>query len=203
MSWSELYKRDPEGCELKLAKLGTTLNSLVIAGRVDPVLSPELVLLSDRAQVVRVLEYYGDEGHPEPPEHTRRRWLSWGGQLPKLAEPEHRRGHPGGASLKEWPRLALEEATRLWVTGAYDRSQNEIARQVTKKVRAEWDADDLVAHNWVDKPFKFGRPAMDLVVDAIDAQLLEWNAKKGLGVLGKFSATPEWLPIPRANPLPD
>jgi hypothetical protein len=109
-------------------------------------------------------------------------------------------GHPGGARHKLWPRLALEEATRMWVTGAYERSRNEIAKQVTKKVAADWDADDLVGHGWDRKPFKFGRPAMDLVVDAIDAGLLGWDAKKGLGVFRKFSATPEWLPIPRRKP---
>jgi hypothetical protein len=104
--------------------------------------------------------------------------------------------HPGGARFKEWPRLALEEATRMWVEGAYEHSRNEIAKQVTKKVIADWDEDDLVAHGWDRKPFKFTRDAMDLVIDAIDAGDLEWDAKKGLGVFRKFSATPEWLPIP-------
>jgi hypothetical protein len=108
--------------------------------------------------------------------------------------------HPGGARFKKWPRLALEEATRMWVTGAHDRSRNEIAKQVTKKVIANWDEDDLVAHGWDRKPFKFTRDAMDLVVDAIEDRLLEWDAERGLGVFRKFSATPEWLPIPRRKP---
>jgi hypothetical protein len=108
--------------------------------------------------------------------------------------------HPGGARHKEWPRLALEEATRMWTTGAHERSRNEIAKQVTKKVVAEWNEDDLVAHGWVRKPFKFTRSAMDLVVDAIDGGLLEWDARRGLGVFRKFSAAPEWLPIPRPEP---
>lgn len=108
--------------------------------------------------------------------------------------------HPGGARFKEWPRLALEEATRMWVEGAYEHSRNEIAKQVTKKVIADWDEDDLVAHGWDRKPFKFTRDAMDLVIDAIDAGDLEWDAEKGLGVFRKFSATPEWLPIPHRKP---
>jgi hypothetical protein len=108
--------------------------------------------------------------------------------------------HPGGARFKEWPRLALEEATRMWVEGAYEHSRNEIAKQVTKKVIADWDEDDMVAHGWDRKPFKFTRDAMDLVVDAIDAGDLEWDAEKGLGVFRKFSATPEWLPIPHRKP---
>jgi hypothetical protein len=112
------------------------------------------------------------------------------------------RVHPGGAHFKEWPRLALEEATRLWLTGAYEGSRNEIAKQVTRKVITEWDDDDLVAHGWVTKPFKFTRDAMDLVVEAVGAGLLDWDAEKGRGVFRKFSATPEWLPIPRRKPAP-
>jgi len=111
-------------------------------------------------------------------------------------EPSSDRAHPGGAKWKLWPRLAIEEATRLWETNAYDRSQNEIAKQVTKTVIAKWDPADLEQHGWDKKPFKFGRTAI-LVVAAIDAGLLEWDSVKGLGVFRKFSATTEWLVIPR------
>jgi hypothetical protein len=110
--------------------------------------------------------------------------------------------HPGGAQFKKWPRLALEEATRMWVEGAYEHSRNEIAKQVTKKVIADWDQDDLIAHGWDRKPFKFTRDAMNLVVDAIEDGLLEWDADRGLGVFRKFSATPEWLPIAHRKPAP-
>ncbi len=120
---------------------------------------------------------------------------------PDHETPRSQTTHPGGARLKEWPRLALEEAARLWVTGAHDGSRNEIARQVTKKVIAEWKPDDFVAHGWVgNKPFKFTPYAMNLVVKAVDDGLLAWDAERGLGVPRTFSATSEWLPIPRRKP---
>ena len=60
----------------------------------------------------------------------------------------------------------------------------------------------MVTHGWDRKPFKFTRDAMNLVVDAIDDGLLEWDTDRGLGVFRKFSATPEWLPIPHRKSAP-
>jgi hypothetical protein len=140
-----------------------------------------------------------------PPQHERRVYRSVAEHHgcvttaePQAARPKSTTAHPGGAPLKEWPRLALTEATRMWVIGAHDHSRTEIAKQVTKKVLAECDEDELAEHGWSEqRPFKFGRPAMDLVVAAIDAGDLEWDRDKGLGVFRRFSASPEWLVIPR------
>jgi hypothetical protein len=173
----------------------------------DDGLSPERVIralarpgLGDELDAlgVRDLSGFGPAEVYIPPEHE-----SWVRELIDeglaggATHTAPSRAHPGGARFKEWPRLALEEATRMWVSGAHERSRNEIAKQVTKRVVADWDADDLVAHGWDAKPFKFTRDAMNLVVDAIGAGLLEWDADRGLGLFRKFSASPEWLAIPR------
>jgi hypothetical protein len=109
--------------------------------------------------------------------------------------PEREPGKPGGAPLKLWPRLALSEATRMWMHRAHNGSRREIARQVTKRVRSEIAADELAERKFTT----FTRGAMNLVVDAIADGLLEWDEEKGLGVISQFSATPEWLPIPRSQ----
>jgi hypothetical protein len=88
----------------------------------------------------------------------------------------------------------------MYVTGACDGSERRIAEVVTQKVRKTWNADDLARNGWDKKAFVFGRGAMRLVVEAIDQRLLEWDAEMGLGVLGQFFATPEWLAIPRREP---
>jgi hypothetical protein len=90
----------------------------------------------------------------------------------------------------------------MWTTRAFEGSQNEIAKQVTETVITTLDPDELVAHGWIKKPFRFSRDAMALVVDAVEHDLLEWDVDRGLGVLGKFSATPEWLAIPRRKTVP-
>jgi hypothetical protein len=61
-----LWQRDPTRVELELAKLGITIGDLVRAGVRDPVLAPELQLLTGEAKKLRVLEWFADEGHPRP-----------------------------------------------------------------------------------------------------------------------------------------
>jgi hypothetical protein len=115
------------------------------------------------------------------------------------AEPEQTTlAHEGGAPEKEWPRLALVEAVRMWQTRAHNGSQREIARQVTKKVREKIDEAELEQHKFET----FTRPAMKLVVVAVKNGWLEWDSVKGLGVFGQFSTKPEWLPIPHRKPAP-
>ena len=81
MRWSEL---PPTRLEVELAKLGIKLDHLIWDGLHDPELKSILENLSShdaRRQVV--LEWFGDEGHPQPMYTGRTH--DWG-RLPRLSE---------------------------------------------------------------------------------------------------------------------
>jgi hypothetical protein len=98
--WSEL---PPERLEIELAKLGITNRDLVKDAEDVPELREMMRLLSPEARVKLALEYFGDQGHPQPEKRTPR-WLgavgdvaiyddltpNWG-RLPRLADEKLRR----------------------------------------------------------------------------------------------------------------
>ena len=116
--------------------------------------------------------------------------------------PRGARANAGGAPYKLWPKAALAEATRMWVQGEHGRSIRKITEAVTTKVSVTLTSENLTKHGWPPgRPFKFTREATVLVVAAIEAGLLEWDEGNGLGVLHQFSTGPDWLAIPRPEPL--
>src|SRR5262245_20295217 len=66
--WSDLT---PVEAEIRLAELGLTVDGVIRAAEFDPELAPTMGLLSSReAKLGKVLEHYGDEGHPIPVDET-------------------------------------------------------------------------------------------------------------------------------------
>jgi hypothetical protein len=70
MRWVDLQRNDPALLELELASAGTTPAYLVRDALDDPALREKMKLLSPEARVLLALEYYGDEGHPQPEKRT-------------------------------------------------------------------------------------------------------------------------------------
>jgi hypothetical protein len=70
--WVDLQRDDSVRLELELAKAGTTPAELVRDALDVPELRQRMKLLrSQEARLRLALEYFGDEGHPQPVERTR------------------------------------------------------------------------------------------------------------------------------------
>jgi hypothetical protein len=110
-------------------------------------------------------------------------------------------GNRGGRPYKRWPQPVLAEATRLWVKGAYHRSARRIAEVVNETKVSGVDKVALAAHGYADRPLKFGRDAMALVVAAVERGDLSWDETRGLRVFRQFPASAEWIEIPH-EPAP-
>jgi hypothetical protein len=90
MPWSELPRWR---LEVELAKIGTTISEFVCDARDVPELQPWIEDLSPDAKLQVALEWFGDQGNPQPAErqdwHGYGRTPDWlGGRLPALEDGE-------------------------------------------------------------------------------------------------------------------
>ena len=122
MSWSRLFRDDPVRLEVELKKAGTTLNNLALDTRDVPELS-DMTGMSANARRLLALQYFGDEGHPQPEnrrERKRRKSTSSRdrrvvmfktpafGQLPRLPDDERPAEDGDGAEFAETAQTGVE-----------------------------------------------------------------------------------------------
>ena len=69
MHWSDL-RDDPERLSIELAKAGTTPEDLASDVRDVPELRETCERLKRPARLLLALQYFGDEGNPQPTERT-------------------------------------------------------------------------------------------------------------------------------------
>jgi hypothetical protein len=155
--WSEL---PPERLEIELAKLGITVRDLVRDAHFVPELKPWFRKLSKETKQKVALEWFGDEGHPQPEERnvpvgviavTSPDWgrlpsLDDAGQ-PKARKPRHR--HPDPILETTVKQLKWELAQRKAKPRDREFTQEKIAarleldrtrvQQAEKLERAGWD----------------------------------------------------------------
>jgi hypothetical protein len=164
--WSDLL-RDPRRLWTELGKVGLTIDDLVEAGEDDPELGPIMDnLTSEEAKQRLVLEWFGDQGHPQPKEPRKRVDPMYGsgkivivplppvwGYLPRLEDDEPALEQPHGPELRHrgaaWPKQApamfswakIQNAVRYFVDG-YTR--NDVAEKAklplhdATRVRKMW-----------------------------------------------------------------
>jgi hypothetical protein len=164
--WSQLLRDDPQRLEIELARAGTTLGNLVRDIRDVPELRDKTARMSRKAKELLALEYFGDQGNPQPEDRTawvrassptrvvRRRTPDFR-RLPSLddpAEPEAQRSArmtgrhdrvPG-----EIPTRLVEQAVRWHVKEGLGR------RTLAQEVRGltEWTAGQILRWYGVGKP---------------------------------------------------
>jgi hypothetical protein len=217
--WSDL---SPVELEVELAKAGVTAKELVRDAQDVPELKPIMKRLKSRDAKLRLaVEWFGDEGHPQPKERQRRVMFYGGpeaivyydpspdwGQLPGLADeseayevaPEGTDRTAGGRPYKKHPGLALKDAARMIANGETNKSA--IARSATAKARGRIEATELVEKKW-ESGFS-ARDDVDALLEAVGERLLIWTPK-ALRVRetkpGVFRDVDdfEWLEIPRAK----
>lgn len=134
-SWSELAgpERRVE-LEIELAKIGTRPEDVVADALDIAELRPLIEDLSPEARLRVALEWFGDQGNPQPPRSERTNWhvtgytTDWpGGRLPLLEDataavrPAKRRGPPPAAELTGWPRDPFEKVVELRVTRGWGK----------------------------------------------------------------------------------
>lgn len=112
MLWSEL---SPGRLEVELGKAGTTVHDLETDIRDVPEVKPWVEGLSPEAKRQLAIEYFGDQGHPQPPQGQRTKWHITGytrefGRLPRLD------GEDAAAATKRGAReLGIPERELFWI----------------------------------------------------------------------------------------
>jgi hypothetical protein len=171
--------------EIELAKLGIKIDDLVNDAEDVPELREAMKLLSRDAKVKLALEWFGDQGHPQPEKRTRpivatfdgepvygSRTPDWG-RLPRLEDDTPEKHDRGGRPHKKHPGIALKEAARMIVNG--EENKAAISRSATTKAREGIDAEEIVANKW-ESGFT-ERDDVDLLRAAIDSGLVAWTPK--------------------------
>lgn len=144
MTWAELLRSDRLRFEIKLKeRAGITIRDLVHAGNLDPQLAPKIKGLSREARELRVVEFYCDEGHPQPeepdlaPGHVRAPMNRWESVPPletaaveavNAKRPRHR--PPDPISTKDVKQLMWELDQRKARPDDSELTQEKIAGRV-------------------------------------------------------------------------
>jgi hypothetical protein len=148
-SWSDLLRNDPARLDIELAKIGTTLDNWVKDAEVDPEAGPIMARLKSKEAKQRfAVEWFGDEGHPQPEDRTRRPVARFDGhivygdptpdwKLPRLEDKsvvEHELvddplddpGHPPG----EWTETAILHSIRGKGASKFHRLTEEATTRI-------------------------------------------------------------------------
>src|SRR5262245_15632944 len=140
--WSELLSVDPLRLEIELAKAGTDPTSLVSDAHEVPELVPILEGLSKEAALQVALEYFGDEGNPQPTERTDDGWIGRTPDFGQLHRLEDDGQTPVERSRRKKPRhrpptpIARETVKDLML---------ELAQRKTKPPRDHEYAQEQIA----------------------------------------------------------
>jgi len=163
--WSELPRWR---VEIELAKVGTTPDYLVRDAEDEPELQAEMELLSSpEAKLRRALQYFGDEGNPQPENREPRVLAGWDdgrviegaltpdwGQLPRL--PPEMKKKPGPEQETHGRRSDKSKGTRV----RYDLAERGLLLHVKNGLGrrklpglGEWEAGQVIKwHDKVGKP---------------------------------------------------
>jgi hypothetical protein len=193
--WVDLLD-DPARLEVELAKVGTTPEALARDLLDVPELKDELKFLrTKRARLRRALEWFGDEGHPQPKERTRPLLLrtasghaaygsltpDWS-RLPPLAEEpvevvgRVRRGGRASGSFVE-----IETFWAVWEMALTGMSARLIARTTDERADLEY----------------VNRSKVAIIVRAVPRKRsAAQRALRGRKVPRGFSATAEGMRLP-------
>jgi hypothetical protein len=189
LRWSELLRSDPERLEIELAEAGTTLADLADDLRDVPEKKAIAEGLSIKARQRRALEWFGDQGNPQPEERTE--WFGTGrtpdwGHLPRLED-------DGPAPLVE-PKL--DERTERWriPTSAYWYILEQRVKN-GEAVKVNWLSEQTRSSDGIDF---VGRKRVQRLTDWIDAN--PERARRGLELHDtppEFRATSRGVLVPR------
>lgn len=106
--WSDLVRQDPARLEIDLARIGITVDDLLSDAEDVPELRPILArLTSKEARLRTALEWFGDQGHPQPQDRDYLWTFHFGGET--VAIPGRTPDWPGG----RLPPLEDDEAHDL------------------------------------------------------------------------------------------
>jgi hypothetical protein len=177
VGWVDLLRDDPTRLELELAKAGTAPKYLVRDANDEPVLRSTMRLLkSHDAKLQLALQYFGDEGHPQPRERTRPIVImvdgkpllgnltpEWG-ELPSLdAKPEN---EPRGPK-----ELGIPEREMWWIIEKHLENPRKHSRHwLAEQTRERHDLDFVPRTrlsplvDWVDSRPEAARHAARLRV---------------------------------------
>lgn len=189
--------------EVELAKLGITIDDLVCDGWDDPRLKPILERLeSEPARRRAALEWFGDQGHPQP-EQRKRRFLVY--HAPDLVTYAH--------PTPDWGRLPPLEDGRDSSIARPPEEPPEPRQRGAGRIGKEYRGADVeavvrAAREAVERDEHLGRtlrnriaagnkvtPYMvDLVFALMSDEKLDDAGRKGwLTINGQLSATPAYI----------
>jgi hypothetical protein len=162
----DLQREDPAQLELELAKAGTTPEYLIRDAQDEPALHTAMSLLAtDDAKLRLALEYFGDDGHPQPTRRTPPNTGAFGdhalygsltpewGLLPRLkdGQPKPRKPRqrpPGQISRAAVQALMLELERRKAKPRDRELTQRRIAARVGLNQARVQEAEELRGLGW-------------------------------------------------------
>jgi hypothetical protein len=182
MPWSELPRWR---LEVELAKIGTTISEFVCDARDVPELQPWIEDLSPDAKLQVALEWFGDQGNPQPTErqdwHGYGRTPDWlGGRLPRLRD--------GGAPAAP-RRTRRKKGTAGAPEGKYERDE---IKRVLLAWRSRTTAPQHITKSSLARP-GFSRTAVRRVIRLDEHGAFHFGPRGGLellGISGEFRAAP-------------